>query len=89
MKQKHYWLHFTEAQNNGDSEDWMLVLSKTDNSPSWGTLCRTDRRNEWKFTINTHCMYITCLIAGETKRGAMAKCVKILKSLNKGFKENE
>lgn len=88
MKQRHYWIHFTEAQNNGDSEDWMLVLSKAD-SPSWGTLCRTDRRNEWKFTIHTHCMYITCLIAGETKRGAMAKCVKILKSLNKGFKENE
>lgn len=87
MKQKHYWIHFTETEN-GDSEDWMLILSKAD-SPSWGTLCRTDRRNEWKFTINTHCMYITCLIAGETKRGAMAKCVRILKSLNKGFGKNE
>ena len=87
MEQKHYWIHFAETEN-GDSEDWMLILSKAD-SPSWGTLRRTDRMNEWKFTIHTHSMYITCLIAGETKRGAMAKCVRILKSLNKGFKENE
>lgn len=88
MKQKHYWWHFSESKNDGRPEDWMLFLSKAD-SPSWGTLCRTDRMNEWKFTIHTHSMYITCLIAGETKRGAMAKCVRILKSLNKGFKENE
>lgn len=82
MNHRHYWIHFTETENN-DQEDWLLILSKTDNSPSCGTLRRTDRRNEWKFTITTHCMCISCLIAGETKRGAMAKCVKVLKALNK------
>jgi hypothetical protein len=84
MEQRHYWLHIID----GIDEEWMLFLSKAENSPSTGTLRKTDRkfpknRNEWKFKIMGYGTAITCMISCETKRAAMSKCVKILKALNK------
>lgn len=34
MEQRHYWLHVID----GIDEEWMLFLSKAENSPSTGTL---------------------------------------------------
>lgn len=84
MEQKHYWIHFTDDID----EEWMLILSKTEKRPRTGTLRKTDRKfsenlNEWKFEVmGEDGVFITCMIPCETKRTAMAKCVKILKALH-------
>ena len=84
MEQRHYWLHFPDDID----EEWMLILSKTEKRPRTGTLRKTDRKfsenlNEWKFEVmGEDGVFITCMIPCETKRTAMAKCVKILKALH-------